>query len=281
MNSYLEYYKDIPVSFSLQLRNMFRSSLIKTLSFFQSNDGTNKGIQFLYFHHIFNDEIILFENCIIELMKTYKFISYSNAVKMIQSNSIDDLYVCFSSDDGFKNNLNSLTVFEKYGISACFFVNPKFISETSRDKLIAITNSIYNLGSKPIEFLKWEELELLLKNNHEIGSHTLSHKRLSSLSIDEQEVEIIQSKSILEANIGKIDHFAFPYGTMKDINEYSLEIINKAGYKSCASAIRGFYNNYFHNQITMIKRDPIVFSNYQQQLNYFNKKNIRKSKQKT
>jgi peptidoglycan/xylan/chitin deacetylase (PgdA/CDA1 family) len=277
MVSYLKNYSDIPVTFSLEMRNIFRSSLIKTFSFFQSSNEHKNGIQFLYFHHIFNDEIILFEECIIELMKTYKFISYSVAIEMIQTNSIDDLYVCISSDDGFKNNLNSLIVLEKFDISACFFVNPLFIGETSIEKLITITNTVFNLGSKPIEFLNWNELELLIKNKHEIGSHTLSHKRLSKISFEEQEVEIIESKRILEANIGKINHFAFPYGTMNDINSTSLEIIKNAGYKSCASAIRGFHNDILNNQMPIVKRDPIVFKNYQQQLNYFNKNNIRNS----
>jgi peptidoglycan/xylan/chitin deacetylase (PgdA/CDA1 family) len=271
---FLENYKEIPVAKSVYLRNIIRGGIIKTLSFFQSNSKTNCGIQFLYFHHVFKDEMPYLDKCIVELTKTYKFISYSDAVRKIKTNSIDSLYLCFSSDDGFKNNLNSLRIFEKYQISACFFLNPDFIGENSYEKLKLITSEVFHLGAKPIEFLNWNDVELLLKNNHEIGSHTMTHKRLSALSDSEQEFEIFESKKNIESRIGQVSHFAFPYGTSKDINFRSLELVKKAKYESCANASRGFHVNEFLPDMPIINRDPIIFKNYKEQLEYFNKKNL-------
>jgi peptidoglycan/xylan/chitin deacetylase (PgdA/CDA1 family) len=63
-----------------------------------------------------------------------------------------------------------------------------------------------------------------------IGSHTVSHPYLSTLSENEQEVEIAESRSTLESLINKpVDYFCFPSG---DYNSTTLGILNKMGYKA-------------------------------------------------
>src|SRR3989344_2318481 len=62
-------------------------------------------------------------------------------------------------------------------------------------------------------FLTWNQVKELANNGFEIGSHSLSHPRLTELSAEELKEELQNSKIILEQKTGKkINHFAYPYG---------------------------------------------------------------------
>lgn len=79
-------------------------------------------IQFLYIHHVFDDEIKSFDTLLKLLSKHLSFISYSDAVNKILTGNIDKPYICISSDDGFKNNLTAVKIMEKYGAKGCFLL---------------------------------------------------------------------------------------------------------------------------------------------------------------
>ena len=58
------------------------------------------------------------------------------------------------------------------------------------------------------------------------GSHTLNHYCLSSLKKKEQEYEILDNKKFLEDMFGKtIQFFAYPFGSQKHYNQYSVDIV--------------------------------------------------------
>ncbi|MBK6371009.1 MAG: hypothetical protein IPF64_14610 [Flavobacteriales bacterium] len=84
-------------------------------------------VQFLYIHHTFTDELAGLERLIKDLARHHSFISHSEAVERVRNGTIDKPYIAFSSDDGFKNNLDGGRLLHAHGISACFFVNPGLI----------------------------------------------------------------------------------------------------------------------------------------------------------
>ena len=99
-----------------------------------------------------------------------------------------------------------------------------------------------------------DDIKFLISTGHQIGSHTLSHKKLSTLtSSNDLKSEIISSKIKLEKcfNI-KIKHFAFPFGTYDSINKNSLKIISQ-NYEHIHSGLRG--NN--NNTSSLIYRDAV------------------------
>ena len=73
--------------------------------------------------------------------------------------------------------------------------------------------------------------ESVLKDGHVIGSHAHSHPELPKLSIEEQRIELSQSKTILESVIGeKVNLFRPPFGlynedTVTLANELGLQIV--------------------------------------------------------
>lgn len=59
----------------------------------------------------------------------------------------------------------------------------------------------------------WEPWIRIAEKGHEIGSHTLSHPRLTELSDEEIERQLSESKRIIGEHIGKVAlTFAYPYG---------------------------------------------------------------------
>jgi peptidoglycan/xylan/chitin deacetylase (PgdA/CDA1 family) len=74
----------------------------------------------------------------------------------------------------------------------------------------------------------WTEIGELGAAGWEIGSHTHSHRRLTMLSDDELEVELQQSKLVLEQRLGtECRALAYPYG---DHDERVVAATRRAGY---------------------------------------------------
>ena len=64
----------------------------------------------------------------------------------------------------------------------------------------------------------------------EIGSHTVTHALLSAQPTDTQKREIVQSKNLLEDQLGHpIQSFSYPYGGKEDFTEETVEILRRTG----------------------------------------------------
>lgn len=67
----------------------------------------------------------------------------------------------------------------------------------------------------------------------EIGSHTISHCRLSSLPPDRQRHELVESKRQLEALIQQpVRLFSYPFGSIDDFTGDSMQLVGDAGYEA-------------------------------------------------
>jgi peptidoglycan/xylan/chitin deacetylase (PgdA/CDA1 family) len=85
--------------------------------------------------------------------------------------------------------------------------------------------------------LTFDELRKLHRSKScSIGAHTHQHPSLGALSRKEQEAEINTSISILQQETGTpIEYFSFPFGTVNDYNEDTLEICRSLKFKSVAA----------------------------------------------
>jgi peptidoglycan/xylan/chitin deacetylase (PgdA/CDA1 family) len=277
--SFVETYQSIKQK---SVRNTIRSGALNVLSLldrFSPSALKVKRVQFIYLHHVFADEVNQLHELLNFLSQDHKFISYSEAVKKIHSNDIDDAYICFSTDDGFKNNLKAAEIFNSFGIKACFFVCADMIGEDNDLKIDKICRAKFHLPA--IEFLAWRDLELLLKNGHEIGSHTLSHVNLAASEVSKAQEEILNSKAVIESRLGNIDHFAYPYGRYFHINRSYFDMVFKSGYVSCASAERGCHFNsqsLLSSKELLIRRDQVILDWKLNHIRFFLERNARNSK---
>ena len=280
---YIKKYKDIPRSFSYKIRDKTRSIVLDILSFriktrYRKLLKTPR-VQFVYLHHIFEDEIEIFDNLIHDLIKIYKIIPFSEAVNRVYENNIDRPYLAFSSDDGFKSNLNAHKVFSKHNISACFFLCTDFIGLNNYNRIKEICESKFHLP--PIEFLNKNDIKFLISEGHEIGSHTTNHSNLKTLDFKNLNSVIKDSFTYLKKLLGFVKHFSFPYGTISHFPIEARAIVNNTGYVSCVSAIRGCHLKHkkeINSSEITIKRDILNVNYNFKHVLYFMVKNIKNEK---
>lgn len=85
-------------------------------------------------------------------------------------------------------------------------------------------------------FIPLSALREMADSGMEIGSHTLSHPRLTKLSRGEIRREVFESKQRLEQALGrKCPSFCYPFG---DHNRAVINTVKEAGYESACTTIR-------------------------------------------
>lgn len=85
------------------------------------------------------------------------------------------------------------------------------------------------------------EIAVLARNGLvDVGSHTVEHPSLASLSPDDQRREIVRSKADLEAIVERaVTSFAYPFGTRADYTVETVKIVREAGYTNACSNFPG------------------------------------------
>lgn len=235
-------------------------------------------LQFIYIHHVFNDEVESFRSQIAHLAKTYTFLSYSEAINRIKTGQIDRPYMAFSSDDGFLNNKNAAKVLESFGATACFFLNTNTIGLTDPKEIERFCRERLHLPA--IEFLTWGQVNQLQAQGHEVGSHTSDHYDVSRMDHDAFVDDLSKTKQIIEEHAGPIQHFAFPYGRWSNFSKKALNATIEVGFQSVATAERGCHllNGPEHS---MIYRDHVLAKWPARHLDYFFSTNVRNALKRT
>lgn len=97
-----------------------------------------------------------------------------------------------------------------------------------------ITDDVYQQNT-----LTWEQIEEMSKDPLcIIGSHTMSHCRLTITDNKSLQYELGESKKILEKHIGKtVEHLSYPYGWKTDVSAEAIAFAQQTGYKT---ALRSF-----------------------------------------
>jgi len=194
-------------------------------------------VHFLYLHSLFPDEEQGFKSLLETLSGGHQLIDYNEALARIHRGEIDKPYIAFSFDDGLKNCMVAAKILSEFGVTACFFVCPAIVGEGSFSRVSQFCRDALQLP--PVELFSWADLEVLLKGGHTVGSHTLSHRNLATISQDEVLDEIAGSREMLVRRLGSADHFAWSYGHFAHVTPAAVRAVFKAGYISCNSAERG------------------------------------------
>ncbi len=209
------------------MKNIFYESISNFSEKFKSSDRSNSN-KILLFHSIENQinkkdlyslDKDTFEKMIIFLLEmNFNFVSFNE----VYSN---DNNIIITFDDGFSSVLNNaLPILEKYEIPFHVFINKSFIQ---------LDDNLY-LNEKNL-------LELSKKKNVKLGSHGVSHMKLSQLPENQIKQEISDSKIWLENLIGKkIDSFSYPHGSY---NNKVKEYLQEYGYKFAACSKFGVIND--------------------------------------
>lgn len=141
-------------------------------------------------------------------------------------------YLMITVDDGYRDNLTRmLPLLEKYGYKAVVYI---------------VTGEDHNRWDvehpthpdTPVALMNGDEISALVASGHvEIGGHTLTHPRLSTLAPAQQAREIRANKERLERLLGHpLLSFAYPYG---DLNESAKAEACAAGYRYAVATNSG------------------------------------------
>lgn len=89
--------------------------------------------------------------------------------------------------------------------------------------------------------MNWDMLSTLAKDPYvEIGAHTITHPRVSSIDATAALHELAGSRMRLEQQLGlPVRHFAFPYGRSGDCGSRDFALAKAAGFASAATTCKG------------------------------------------
>ena len=180
---------------------------------------------------VFKKQMNLIKDCcqVISLNELVKKVKHGQKIK-------DCVIITF--DDGFKDNYTTAyPILYKYDLPATFFITTSFVGKKG--------------------YMEWKNVRELAQSGFDIGSHGVTHRKLSALSLHRVEEELKFSKEIIEAKIHKsINLFAAPYG---DKNSVNLEIINLVKkYYDCCCLTQGFFGlNPERIDLYQLKRIPV------------------------
>ena len=108
-------------------------------------------------------------------------------------------------DDGMLSQYTyAKPILDKYNFKATFYIICNSVDKENR--------------------MNWNNIRTLEEEGHEIGSHSMNHKRLSTLSEEEERYEIIESKRCLQEKGFNVTSFSFPYND-GDNNKNILKIV--------------------------------------------------------
>jgi peptidoglycan/xylan/chitin deacetylase (PgdA/CDA1 family) len=137
---------------------------------------------------------------------------------------------CFAVtfDDGYRDNYEyAAPLLRRLGIPATFFVSTGYVDS---DQPFPWRASRLQPGDDMAAPLRREHLQELTKLGFELGSHTVSHPRLTTLSIQQALEELTNSKRFLEElTAATCRFFAYPFGSL---NAQAVDLVRQAGFKA-------------------------------------------------
>jgi len=148
----------------------------------------------------------------------------------------DQLFVCVTFDDAFENILeNVVPIVDRIGIPIMVFVPTGSLGRLP----VWLENKSHSDSSEAI--MARQQLKYLSENPLvTVGSHTVSHPRLSLLSDEKIQKELYESKIELEDLTNSVvDQLAFPHG---DCTEEVVSMAIEIGYRHVYTLAPVIYN---------------------------------------
>ena len=147
----------------------------------------------------------------------YKFVTVSELINASRSDKV----VAISFDDAYQSAYtHAYPILKEINTPATIYVITDYVGKDNRWDL--------NVGNILFQHISWEELQELADNGWEIGSHTLSHRDLRKLEINDIKREFVESKELLESKLDiVVKSISFPFGKF---GRRELETAKAIGY---------------------------------------------------
>lgn len=162
---------------------------------------------------------------------------------LTQGASLPPKPVVITLDDGYEDNFtNALPLLAQRQMTAAVFAVAGWVGKY---------NDWENYPGKPrVRLMTWEQLRTWRQAGLDVGSHSMGHPYLSTLTDDEITYELIESKRLLWENLGEpIDFFCYPFG---DFDRRVQAAAQAAGYKAAFAIYHG--TSWLHNDLWALRR---------------------------
>lgn len=189
------------------------------------------------------------------LQENFHLVTLEEAQRRIRTQHNDRFTVSITFDDGYSENARTaIPELVARSVPATYFVSTDFISNQTR-----FPHDI-EVGCQATPN-SWDELREFASLGIEVGAHTRSHRKISS--IDYPAVladEVIGSIKVLESELGRrCRYFAFPFGKPDDMNQAAVDLLRQQGIDGFCSAYGAMNwpgNDGFH--IRRFHGDPLL-----------------------
>lgn len=150
-------------------------------------------------------------------------------------------------DDGYLNNLQfALPVLRRLGFTAtCYAIAERVGQRNDWDQ---------DRGVPQVPLMSAEQMQAWVDAGQEIGSHTLTHRDLSTLDFEQQRREVLVSRQKLESMVrqpGGVRSFCYPYG---GLNQQSIDCVQDAQYDTATTTVRGRVLDADRTQLLILPR---------------------------
>ena len=205
-----------------------RKIIYKSLSKLDGILGVQSKVIVLCYHSFRPESAWRFSVTISELEKQlkylsehYEFISMEDLQGYLEEDKPLPVHsVLISLDDGYKDNLDVVELFDKYKLKPLMFV----LSDPLRVNRKEMENDL--------ELLSEDDIKLLGTKDWDIGSHGHTHSNLLAIDLNMAKDEI--------SNPLALKAFSYPKGRY---NKQIIELVKAAGYKLAFSMDDGYINN--------------------------------------
>jgi peptidoglycan/xylan/chitin deacetylase (PgdA/CDA1 family) len=139
--------------------------------------------------------------------------------------------IILTFDDGYEDNYAiALPLLRKYRSTAVIYM----VADNKR------RTNYWDADEPQVPLMAVEQMREMAQAGIEFGSHTITHARLTKISLAAARKEIKESKLRLERMLGQeVVSFAYPYGAL---NESCKKLVEEAGYRYAAAADSGPMN---------------------------------------
>jgi peptidoglycan/xylan/chitin deacetylase (PgdA/CDA1 family) len=212
------------------------------LAFLSGLLGAKPKARILMYHSIAEDPSYLhsvapiaFEEQMRFLATKYNVISLDQLVDCFNGKgSLPDNPVAITFDDSWANHYTvAYPILKKYNLPATVFVVPDWVAPCE----VSQTKETRPDGKR---HMTWDQIREMSQNGISVGAHTISHRSLATLTIEEARYELLESKARLEQQLGQpVKFFAYPYGAFRDLSKDIVRMVAESGYVCAVTSLSG------------------------------------------
>jgi len=138
--------------------------------------------------------------------------------QMVQGAALPRYSAVITFDDGYEETASiAAPLLQRFGFPATVFVTPGEVGLPG--------------------FMSWDQLRALAQDGFAVGSHTMHHTYLPLVSREHMQLELVESKQILERQIGRpVRYLSYPVGGFTPVVQ---QLAREAGYHGACTTNRG------------------------------------------